>query len=84
MAHLIDDPICAEVCDWLAADADRLIETHCAWVVLKGDVALKLKRPVDLAYLDFSTRDKRRWALERELAFNRATAPTIYLSLIHI
>ena len=81
MAHQIDDPICADVCAWLAADADRLIETHCAWVVLKGDVALKLKRPVDLGYLDFSTRDKRRWALERELDFNRATAPTIYRTL---
>ncbi len=81
MAHLIDDPVCDEVCDWLAADADRLIETHCAWVVLKGDLALKLKRPVDLGYLDFSTRDKRRWALERELAFNRTTAPTIYRAL---
>jgi aminoglycoside phosphotransferase family enzyme/predicted kinase len=81
MAHLIDDPVCDEVCAWLAVDADRLIETHCAWVVLKGDVALKLKRPVDLGYLDFSTRDKRRWALERELEFNRATAPTIYRAL---
>jgi len=81
LAHLIDDPVSAEVCDWLAADADRLIETHCAWVVLKGDLALKLKRPVDLGYLDFSTRDKRRWALERELAFNRSTAPTIYRAL---
>ena len=81
MAHLIDDPICAEVCAWLAADADRLIETHCAWVVLKGDLAFKLKRPVDLGYLDFSTREKRRWALERELEFNRATAPTIYRAL---
>ena len=81
MAHPIDDPVCDEVCAWLAADADRLIETHCAWVVLKGDLAFKLKRPVDLGYLDFSTRDKRRWALERELAFNRATAPTIYRAL---
>jgi len=78
---MINDPICADVCAWLAADADRLIQTHCAWVVLKGDLAFKLKRPVDLGYLDFSTRDKRRWALERELAFNRATAPTIYRTL---
>lgn len=78
---MINDPVCADVCAWLAADADRLIQTHCAWVVLKGDLAFKLKRPVDLGYLDFSTRGKRRWALERELAFNRATAPTIYLTL---
>ena len=78
---MINAPVCADVCAWLAADADRLIQTHCAWVVLKGDLAFKLKRPVDLGYLDFSTRDKRRWALERELAFNRATAPTIYRTL---
>lgn len=81
MAQLIDDPVSTEVCAWLASDADRVIETHCAWVVLKGDLAFKLKRSVDLGYLDFSTRDQRRWALERELDFNRATAPTVYRAL---
>ncbi len=63
---------------WLASRADRVIETHCARVFLAGEVAWKVKRAVDLGYLDFSTLEQRRWALERELAFNLATAPDIY------
>jgi hypothetical protein len=55
-----------------------VIETSCAWVFLQGERALKVKKPVDYGFLDFSTPQKRRWALERELAFNRATAPDIY------
>jgi hypothetical protein len=66
------------VFDWLEADAERVIETSCAWVFLKGERALKLKRPVDYGFLDFTTAEKRRWAVERELAFNRVTAPAIY------
>lgn len=64
--------------DWLGAKSDRVIETSCAWVFLEGGTALKVKKPVNYGFLDFSTTDKRRWAIERELAFNRATAPDIY------
>jgi aminoglycoside phosphotransferase family enzyme/predicted kinase len=67
-----------DVFDWLSADAERVIETSCAWVFLTGERALKLKKPVDYGFLDFTTPQKRRWALERELAFNRVTAPEIY------
>lgn len=55
-----------------------MIETSCAWVFLQGERALKVKKPVDYGFLDYSTPAKRRWALERELAFNRVTAPDIY------
>ena len=68
----------SEVFDWLAARSERVIETSCAWVFLAGERALKVKKPVDYGFLDFSTPDRRRWAIERELAFNRATAPDIY------
>ena len=64
--------------DWLASRAERVIETSCAWVFLGGERALKVKKPVDFGFLDFSTLEKRRWALARELAFNRVTAPDIY------
>jgi len=63
---------------WLEATSDRVIETSCAWVALQGARALKVKKPVDYGFLDFSTPEKRRWALQRELSFNRATAPDIY------
>lgn len=67
-----------EATQWLAARAERVIETSCASVYLAGDVAWKVKKPVDFGYLDYSTLDKRHWALERELAFNCATAPDVY------
>ncbi|WP_454884207.1 bifunctional aminoglycoside phosphotransferase/ATP-binding protein [Sphingomonas oryzagri] len=54
------------------------IDTHCAIVFLAGDTAWKLKKAVRFGYLDFSTADKRREALEAELRLNRRTAPALY------
>lgn len=68
----------AEITAWLTTLSERSIDTACAHVFLAGPVAWKLKRNVDLGYVDFSTREKRKWALDRELAFNRAAAPDIY------
>ncbi|HYE44458.1 MAG TPA: AAA family ATPase [Caulobacter sp.] len=68
----------AEVATWLAGRADRIIETSCARVYLAGDLALKVKRPVNFGFLNYETAALRHWALERELAFNRAAAPDIY------
>jgi aminoglycoside phosphotransferase family enzyme/predicted kinase len=73
-----------EVHAWLAATSERTIETSCAWVFLRGETALKLKKPVDFGFLDFSTPAKRKWALDRELAFNRLTAPAIYRAVRRI
>ncbi len=60
------------------------IETHGAIVFLAGDRAYKIKRAVKLAYLNFSTLDKRRAACEREVEINRLTAPGIYLRAVAI
>lgn len=67
-----------EVAGWLGTMADQTIETSCARVFLVGQAAWKVKRPVDFGFLDYSTLELRRWALERELSFNRAAAPDIY------
>src|SRR3546814_20494119 len=42
------------------------IDTHAASIFLSGETAWKIKRAVDLGYLDFSTPDKRRTALDRK------------------
>ena len=63
---------------WFAGRSERVIETSCAWVFLNGDEAIKIKKPVNLGFLDFSTMANRRWALERELKFNQDYAPDIY------
>jgi uncharacterized protein len=60
------------------------IETHAALVFLSGDRAIKIKKPVALGYLDFSTADKRRRALARELELNQPNAPEIYLDLVPV
>jgi aminoglycoside phosphotransferase family enzyme/predicted kinase len=70
-----------EAAAWLAAQSEQVIETSCARVYLRGDRALKVKKALNLGFLDFSTLAKRHWALERELAFNREAAPGIYLRL---
>jgi hypothetical protein len=57
------------------------IETHAAHVFLAADRAFKIKKPVKLPYLDFSTVEKRRAALVRELEINRTYAPGIYLAV---
>ena len=68
----------ADLVAWLKAQSDRTIETACARVFLAGEVAWKVKRNADLGYVDFRTVERRKWALDRELAFNRAAAPDIY------
>lgn len=68
----------AEVAAWFGARAERMIETACARVFLAGDTAFKVKRRVELGYLDYSTLDLRHWALERELRFNLAATSDIY------
>jgi aminoglycoside phosphotransferase family enzyme len=52
------------------------VETSIGRVYLFDGWALKLKRPVDFGFVDFTALERRGWALRRELELNRATAPT--------
>jgi aminoglycoside phosphotransferase family enzyme/predicted kinase len=60
------------------------IETHISSVVLAGEFAYKLKKPLDLGFLDFSTLARRRAACDEELRLNRRTAPELYLEVVAI
>jgi aminoglycoside phosphotransferase family enzyme/predicted kinase len=60
------------------------IDTHISTVLLAGAFAYKIKKPVDLGFLDFSSLEKRhRYCLE-ELRLNRRTAPRLYLDVVPI
>ncbi len=61
-----------------------VVETHISWVILTGDYAYKIKKPVDLGFLDFSTLEKRRFYCEEELRLNRRLAPQLYLAVVAI
>ena len=60
----------------------QVIETHISWVLLTGDYAYKIKKPVDLGFLDFSTLEKRRIYCQEELRLNQRLAPQIYLEVV--
>ncbi|HEX5613342.1 MAG TPA: AAA family ATPase [Burkholderiales bacterium] len=60
------------------------IETHISSVLLTGAFAYKLKKPLDLGFLDFTTLEKRRFCCEEEVRLNRRTAPSIYLDVVPV
>jgi hypothetical protein len=62
----------------------RLVETHISWVLLAGDFAYKLKKPLNLGFLDFSTLERRRFFCEEELRLNRRLAPDLYLEVVPV
>ncbi|MFO7589938.1 MAG: AAA family ATPase [Acidimicrobiia bacterium] len=62
----------------------RIAETHSAWVILLGDRAYKIKKPVALDFLDFSTREAREAIAHREVELNRRLAPDVYLGVADI
>ena len=62
----------------------ELIETHASWVLLAGDFAYKIKKPVVLPFLDYGTLDRRRACCEAELRLNRRFAPQLYLAVVPI
>jgi aminoglycoside phosphotransferase family enzyme/predicted kinase len=65
-------------------DSIRVIETHISWVLLAGEFAYKIKKPVDFGFLDFSTPDRRRFCCEEELRLNRRYAPELYLEVVPV
>ena len=67
----------------------ELVQTHISWVLLAGDFAYKIKKPLRLSFLDFSTLALRQRYCQEELRLNRRFSPDLYLdvvglSLIHI
>ena len=65
-------------------DSRQLIETHISWIVLTGEFAYKIKRPVRFDFLDYSTLELRKEHCERELEVGRRYAPDIYLDVVPI
>lgn len=74
----------SELIDRLAAELDPPVErreTHTAWVLLSGDRALKVRKPVRMAFVDYSTPERRLHALRAEVTANAELAPGLYLGV---
>lgn len=65
-------------------DRVEVLETHISYVLLAGEYAYKIKKPLNLGFLDFSAPEARRQFCEEELRLNRRTAPEIYLACVPI
>lgn len=61
-----------------------LIETHISWVIIAEPYAYKIKKSINLGFLDFSSLEKRLHFCKEELRLNQRLAPHIYLSVIPI
>jgi aminoglycoside phosphotransferase family enzyme/predicted kinase len=66
------------------AGAVTLIETHISFVLVAGALAYKIKKAVDLGFLDFTTLAKRRLYCDEELRLNRRLAPALYLDVLPV
>jgi aminoglycoside phosphotransferase family enzyme/predicted kinase len=62
----------------------RVVETHISWVLLAGRYAYKIKKSVDLGFLDFTDLSSRRHYCEEELRLNQRLAPQLYLNVISL
>jgi len=62
----------------------RLIETHVSWLLLARELAYKIKKPVRLAFLDFTSLAERRRCCDEELRLNRRFAPDLYLDVVEV
>lgn len=69
MTHLLED---------LVKPGDDVIETHISWVLLRGGDVFKIKKPVSMGFLDFSTLDLRRQTCDAEKELNERLAPGVY------
>ncbi len=60
------------------------LQTHISHILLAGDYAYKIKRPVNLGFLDFTSLAQRHGYCEQELRLNRRLAPDLYLDCLPI
>ncbi|MDH3280550.1 MAG: AAA family ATPase [Gammaproteobacteria bacterium] len=61
-----------------------VIETHISYVILTGGYAYKIKKPVDLGFVNFSTLAKRRFYCHEEIRLNQRLAPELYLGVVTV
>ena len=62
----------------------ELVQTQMSFLFLTGDYVYKVKKPVDLGYLDYTTLEKRRFFCQQEIELNRRLCPEVYLEVVPI
>jgi aminoglycoside phosphotransferase family enzyme/predicted kinase len=83
-ADALPAALCDPRCYGAGVEQVRLVQTHVSWVFLTGRFAYKVKKPVKLPFVDFSTLALRRHYCREELRVNRRLAPQLYLAVVPI
>ena len=60
----------------------ELVQTQMSFLFLTGDYVYKVKKPVDLGYLDYTTLGRRKFFCHQEVKLNRRLCPQIYLEVV--
>ncbi|WP_212626555.1 bifunctional aminoglycoside phosphotransferase/ATP-binding protein [Pseudomonas sp. PP3] len=67
-----------------AVNGFQLIETHISWVLLTGDFAYKVKKPMNFGFLDFTTLEARKHFCGEELRLNQRLTDDLYLEVLPV
>ncbi len=62
----------------------EMVQTQMSFVLLAGEHVYKIKKPVNLGYLDYTTLEKRHFFCQQELELNRRLCPDAYLAVVPI
>jgi aminoglycoside phosphotransferase family enzyme len=62
----------------------ELVQTQMSFIFLAGEYVYKIKKPVKLGYLDYTTLEKRHFFCHQELELNRRLCPDVYLAVVPI
>ena len=62
----------------------ELVQTQMSFIFLAGEYVYKIKKPVNLGYLDYTTLEKRHFFCHQELELNRRLCPDVYLAVVPI
>jgi aminoglycoside phosphotransferase family enzyme len=62
----------------------ELAQTQMSFIFLAGDLVYKIKKPVNLGYLDYTTLEKRQFFCNQELVLNQRLSPDVYLEVTPI
>jgi hypothetical protein len=84
LPHLIQQMCQPEFYPHPVTEPIRLLQTHVSYVLLTGDYAYKVKKPVNFGFLDYSTLEKRQHFCQEELRLNNRTAASLYLEAVAI
>jgi aminoglycoside phosphotransferase family enzyme len=65
-------------------EAVEVRQTHISVVFLAGSLAYKIKKPVDLGFVNYRSLERRRHFCEEEVRLNRRLAPEVYLGVVPV